>query len=385
MLITLILLLGAGMAFVYSSSLLQAREASGRESSFLVKQIAAMAVGLVCAFVVTLIDYRLWRRNPIPPLFLAIVSGASVLVMVPGIGQESYGASRWIRVGADVTIQPSEFAKLALIIFMAATLSRSRTRIKSFRAGFIPALLPVAALSVLFMVQKDLGTTIVTAMIAGSIIWVAGARLSHLAIVTPAVLAAGAAAIYFTAFRSSRFWGWWNPESASESVRWHTDQTLRAFGLGGWTGVGLGWSNQKAFWLPNPHTDSILAIVGEEAGFVGTTALLVLLGLLSWRAATIAVRAKDRFGQLLALGIAAMFAWQTVLNAAAVTDLVPYTGVPLPLISYGGSSLLVSLVSIGLLVRISRDSGPELDEDEPAETLELPPRGRETLALVPGR
>ena len=258
-------------------------------------------------------------------------------------------------------IQPSEAAKFALAVYLAGWLARKGQQVQRLSYGSIPFAIIVAIIGGLVMLQPDLGTTFILGITAISIFWVAGANLVHFLL----SLAGGSAVLYWlilsAGYRSERLQVFFNPWIDPQDAGWHTIQTLIALGSGGLTGLGLGMSRQKAYWVPNAHTDAIFAIIGEELGLLGTAGVLVLFGLIAWRGMRIAFLAPDLFGRLLATGLTSAIVWQALVNIAVVTNTVPYTGVPLPFVSFGGSSIIISMLSAGVLLNISRylSSKPE--------------------------
>ncbi|HEV1998061.1 MAG TPA: putative lipid II flippase FtsW, partial [Candidatus Dormibacteraeota bacterium] len=275
-----------------------------------------------------------------------------LLVLVPHIGVSRNGARRWFGFGA-FTIQPAEIAKLIVVCYLARWLEKSGTRVRSVREGLVPFLLMLGLIVGLVLLEKDLGTSMVLAIIAISMFMVAGARWHH---VGGVVLAAGLAVlalIKLEPYRYSRMAAFLNPWNDSLNTGFQSVQSLLALGSGGLTGVGLGNSIQKYQWLPEAHTDFIFAIIGEELGLIGTLLVLCLFCTLAYRGYRAALRAPDTFGLLLATGVTTWITFQAFVNMAAVTTVLPTTGIPLPFVSFGGSSLSVTLTAVGLLLNIS--------------------------------
>ncbi len=347
---------------------------------FLTRQVMWIGVGAVGMFVAMRVDYRRWRALSLPIMFACI--GLLVLVLVPGIGSSSYGAVRWLKLG-PVQIQPSEIAKLAIILYLADWLARRGPVVADLFKGLLPFAVIVGIVAALVEVQPDLGTTALIIGVAGCVFFVAGANLVHIALIALAGVAAGTEIVaHLSGYQLERIRAFIDPWADPQGSGWHTAQGLIAVGSGGMFGNGLGNGLQKYYWVPNAHTDAIFTMIGEELGFVGCIGVMVLFGILAWRGFFIAWRAPDVFGRLFATGLTCMLALQALVNVAVVTNSLPYTGVTLPLVSFGGSSTVISLVAIGLLLNISRHpAGAELDEPEdddeatpPEPPFGLPPR-----------
>jgi len=279
-----------------------------------------------------------------------------ILVLIPGIGVGNYGATRWIKLGPLPLpqVQPSEFAKLALIVYMSAWLAHKGNRVRELTYGFVPFALLLIVVTALIMAQPDMGTSFVVVATAGCLFFVAGANLFHFFVAAAGGVVGFLYLIVHSGYRSDRIQAFLNPWADPRDTGWHTIQTLIALGSGGITGLGLGASRQKFYYVPNAHTDAIFAIIGEELGLMGSAAVILLFAILAWRGFRIAFKAPDRFGRLLATGITCMILVQAATNIAVVTNTLPYTGITLPFISFGGSSLLVCMVGVGLLLGVSR-------------------------------
>jgi cell division protein FtsW len=286
-----------------------------------------------------------------------VVVALLVLVVIPGIGIYRLGARRWLGAG-PLQFQPSEFAKFAFIIFMADYLERNQREISSFWRGLLPALMVLGLFFALIMLEPDLGTSLTLAGTGALMLFAAGAELSHLG----GLGLVGAVGVFILAridperwSRITTFLDPWNPK-ISQDAGYQIIQALLAFGSGGLFGVGLGRSRQKFFYLPERHTDMIFAILGEELGLIGSCLVLVLFFAFAWRGYRIAVQAPDRFTSLLAAGVTSLITLQAAMNIAVVTASIPSTGIPLPFLSYGGSSLLITLSGVGILLGVSRYS-----------------------------
>jgi cell division protein FtsW len=269
---------------------------------------------------------------------------------------ESNGALRWIQVGPLPPIQPSEFAKLAVLIYMAAWLSSRGEVLQDLSLGVIPFVGMVGFVGALVVMQPDLGTAVMIAVITGTLFFIAGARVVHVLALAGSGVVIAVLLILTGGYRMNRILSFTSAESDPTGVGYQTLQLLVAFGSGGWTGMGLGVSRQKFFYIPSSHTDGVMAIVGEELGLIGVLVVLGLFLVLFWRGWVIMRRAAEPFGSLLAAGVLTWFAFQLLINVGGVTRLIPLTGIPLPLLSAGGSSLLVTLLAVGLLLSVSKSA-----------------------------
>lgn len=342
-------LTAAGVVMVLSASSVYAC-ARGSCFVFFERQAAYALVGIVGLFVAARVRYHAWRRLAIP--FLLVAIGLLLLVTHPTAGIEVQGSARWIAFG-PVTIQPSELAKLAVVVFAASVLSRPRRPSEPPARTALPLVAGVGIVATLVYLQPDLGTTLVIIGASTALLFVAGVPMW--------VLALGGAALSSVALASLRPYQWTritaflHPEHDRNGAAYQLYQSLIALGSGGWFGVGLGASRQKWMYVPNAHTDFIFSILGEELGLVGEMIVLTAFGALLYAGVRIAAKAPDAFGRLLASGIVAWFGVQIVVNLGAVTGLLPIAGVPLPFLSYGGSSLVVSLTGVGVLVNIAQE------------------------------
>lgn len=346
-----LVLVAIGLAMVYSASGIRALDALDDPSYFLVQQSAWAAVGIVGMLLAARLDHRRLRAVAAP--FLAAALVLLVVVLVPGVGTCAGGACRWLRLTSFVGVQPAELAKLAVIIYLAFWLAARRDRIGS-AAGTPPFVLLVAVVGGLVVAEPDLGTAIVIGVIALGLYFAAGARLAAFAGL--GVLAAVAAALVAVAqpYRFQRLLTFLDPWSDPRGAGFQTIQSLYGLALGGPLGEGLGAGKEKFGFLPAPYTDSIFSVIGNELGILGTGAVIVLFLALAFRGTRIALHAPDAEGALLATGITVWLAFQAWLNMAVVASLVPMTGITLPFISYGGSSLCVGLFAVGILLSIGR-------------------------------
>ncbi len=348
---TLVLLI-VGLIFVYSSSYVMADVEFDDPNHFIKRQVLFAVLGLIGLVITMQFDYRHLRR--LSPLIMLLALVALAVVLVPGFGVERNGALRWIQIGPLPALQPSEFAKLAVLIYMAAWLASRGDQLRDFSLGVLPFVGMVGLVAALIMLEPDLGTTVMIAVITGTLFFIAGARLVHVIALAGSGIVTASLLIVSGGYRMDRILSFTSAEEDPTGVGFQTLQLLVAFGSGGVWGLGLGVSRQKFFYVPGSHTDGVLAIIGEEIGFVGVLVVLSLFLVLFWRAWLIMRRAPDMFGSLIAAGVLAWFAFQLLLNVGGVTRLIPLTGIPLPFLSAGGSSLLVSLVAVGLLLSVSR-------------------------------
>ena len=336
-------LAAVGLVMVYSSSAWLGSRTTGSWQYFLRRQAVFLGLGITVMLVVSRIDYRLLRRFANQLMALAV----GLLVLVLFISEDINGARRWIDLG-PIHMQPSELAKIALAVFLAATLARRGEQIRSFKTGFLPPMIAACGTMLLVLLEKDLGTTVLLGTTSLILLYVAGTRASW---VLAAIMVAAPLAwtqIVNVGYRRERV------ESFLSGDDYQVEQGLIAIGSGGPFGLGLGNGRQKLGFLPENHTDFILATIGEELGVLGIFLIISLFGLLVWRGLVIARQAQDRFGSYLALGLSAMFGLQALINMAVVLSVMPAKGITLPFVSYGGSSLLVSMASIGVLLSISR-------------------------------
>jgi cell division protein FtsW len=342
-----------GILAVYSSSFALGLLEFGDANYFVYRQVFFAIIGGAAMAVLMKWDYRQLRVIS-PLLMLAAIVGL-VMVLVPGIGAERNGATRWIAVGGPIPpLQPSEFAKLALIIYVAAWLAGRGANVKQFWTGFFPFVFLVGFVAGLIMLQPDLGTTIVIVATTLTLVYVAGASLTHVAAFIGVAGVAASILIFSGEYRADRIFAFVAAEDDPSGRGFHTLQILIALGSGGLDGLGLGASRQKFFYVPGAHTDGIFAIIGEELGFIGCAAVIVLFAILIARGFRVILRARDDFGALLAVGIVSWIAYQAIINVGGITRAMPLTGIPLPFLSYGGSALMTMLAAVGILLSVSR-------------------------------
>ncbi|MEJ5220923.1 MAG: putative lipid II flippase FtsW [Tepidiforma sp.] len=350
MLVALVGILTAfGLVAVYSASFVRSLVDFGDPYYFVIRQAVWALGGAVGMFVMARLDYRRLRPLAVPLMGITIV----LLVAVIVIGVEGGGARRWIGVG-ELTLQPAEFAKLTVIIYLAAWLASRGGSLRSFEHGLVPFVLIIGTVSALILLQPNLGTTLIILAITVTMFWVAGASLIQMV----ALLGSGLVAITVLAlgagYRAERVTAFLHAEKDPDGIGFQTLQALIAVGNGGVTGLGLGASRAKFFYLPESHTDGIFAIIGEELGLLAGLAILLLYVLLMIRGYQVARRARDEFGQLVATGITTWVAVQAFLNIGGILRVIPLTGVPLPFLSFGSNALAALLLAMGVLVSISR-------------------------------
>ena len=351
MIIPTLLILAIGVIMVYSASAILAFHDFGDSFYYLKRQLIFAALGVGAMLITMRIDYHVWGK--FANIGLIICFSLLVIVLIPGIGVERGGARSWLGI-ASFGIQPSEFMKMAMIIFMAKVLAVPESRITSFSRGLLPMLLILGLAFGLIMLQPDLGTGAVLLGATLLVIYTAGAKLSHLGWLGIVGIVGFASLIAAAPYRLQRITSFLDPWQDPLGAGYQIIQSLYAIGPGGLVGLGLGMSRQKYSYLPEPQTDFIFSIIAEELGFIGASAVLLLFLLLIWRGMRTAITAPDSFGSLLATGIVGMIAVQVIINIAVVTGMMPVTGITLPLISAGGSSLTLMLTAIGILLNISR-------------------------------
>lgn len=346
-------LLAVGMTMVYSASAIWAEYKFDDSFFFAKRQMLFAVVGMIAMFFIMNIEYWTWRNWAKVILIVCFV--LLVLVLIPGIGNVRNGSRSWIGVGA-FSVQPSEFMKLAMIAFLSKFLSEKQKQITSFKEGLLPSLGLVFTAFGLIMLQPDFGTGMVMVGTCIVMIFIAGAKIKHFVFLGLLGVAGIVGLIASAPYRMKRITSFMDPWQDPLGSGFQMIQSLYAIGPGGLFGLGLGESRQKFFYLPEPQTDFIFAIIAEELGFIGGSFVLILFSLLLWRGVRVALGAPDLYGSLLATGIIAMIAIQVMINIGVVTGLMPVTGITLPFLSYGGSSLTLMLMAIGVLLNISRYS-----------------------------
>jgi cell division protein FtsW len=350
-LLIVLFLLILGVVMVTSASFPRALSTTGGTDpfSFGKKQLFFSLLSLILMVVMINYDYHRFRKLTV----LFAVLAPIFLLVVLYFGVEVNGARRWFDLKI-FNFQPSEFAKLALIFVLAHYLSEIGSEVRAFSAGVFIPLIYVGLLCGLIMMEPDLGTTIVVFGIFVAMLFTAGVRISHLFVIGLGAIGAGIYLIIQEPYRLQRFFSFIDPTEDPKGAGWQILQSLMALGSGGIIGLGLGRSRQKFFYLPEPHTDYIFSIIGEELGLLGTILILLSFLCLAWRGYKTALATSDPYGSLLAVGITSWLVLQALINIAVVTATIPATGITLPLLSYGGSSLGITMIAIGILLNISR-------------------------------
>ena len=346
-------LTAVGLVMVLSSSFVNGFEEHGSSFHYFKRQAVYAVVGVLALMVTSRIRYRAWQRLSVP--LLVVTLGLLALVLHPAAGTVAGGSARWIAIG-PVTIQPSELAKLAVVLFAAAILTRKWKHLDEPMHVVIPLVPVVGAVAALVMMQPDLGTTVIIVGSVMALLFVAGLRLRYLLAGSLVCGGLGMMLIMSEGYRRARLLSFLHPSDDPLNTGWQVYQSLIALGSGGWLGVGLGQSRQKWDYVPNAHTDFIFSILGEELGIMGALGVLFLFGVLLYAGIRVAAAAPDTFGRLIAAGIVGWFGIQALVNLGAVTGLLPVTGVPLPMVSFGGSSLVVTLAAVGILINVARSS-----------------------------
>lgn len=355
-LILVLCLLAFGLVMVASASYVSALYKYGNSYHFILRQLLFAAAGIVAMLAVPLFDYHLLRRYCLPLLVIALV--LLLLVLIPGVGIRVNGARRWLGFGG-FTFQPSEIAKLAVILVLSSYIAANYNRMKEFKVGLLPPAFLLLAVCGLVVFEPHLSGAIVIFCVGAILIFVGGASLKWLISIGTAGVAALAGFAAFTPHARTRIEVWLDPFKDPTGDGFQTIQSLYAIGSGGPLGQGLGNSRQKFLYIPEPQNDYIFSIICEELGFVGAMMVIVLFVLLIWRGFVIAYHAKDKFGSLVVVGIISRVAVQVILNIAVVTNTIPPTGISLPFFSYGGTALLVLLAEMGIVLCISRHSRME--------------------------
>lgn len=342
-----------GAAMVYSASAMIALRESQSQFTYFYKQLVFTLVGLAIMFVVSKIAYSRYQL----PWFVYGFTGVTVVLLLAVFAFPSInGARRWIRF-AGLSFQPSEMAKLALPLFLAFFLTKNERTVGDLRATVLPCILVMALLAGLVFIEPDLGTVIVLCAIFSAVYFAAGAKLLHIASVIAVMVVGALGAVLLAPWRVQRLMAFLDPFSHSDDAGYQVVQSLMAIGSGGIAGEGFAQGQAKLFYLPYPYSDFIFAVVGEEFGLIGALAIVLAFGLLLWRGTRAAMNARDRFGMLLGIGVITGIIVQALFNISVVTSIVPAKGIPLPFISYGGTSVVLTMVAVGVLLNISQGAG----------------------------
>lgn len=353
MIVSILLILAIGIVMVYSASAVLAFHDFGDKFYYVKRQLVFAALGIGAMFVTMNADYWIWKKWA--RLGLLVCFGLLVIVLIPGIGDVRGGARSWLGI-SSFGIQPSEFMKLAMVLFLSKMLAEKQQTVTLFTKGLLPPLGILGLAFGLIMMQPDLGSGAVMVGASLIVIYTAGARLAHLGSLAMVGVLGLVGLILAAPYRMLRITAFLDPWSDPLGSGYQIIQSLYAIGPGGLVGLGLGMSRQKFNYLPEPQTDFIFSIVSEELGFIGGAAIILLFAILVWRGMRAAIAAPDTFGSLLAVGIVGIIAVQVFINIGVVIGMLPVTGITLPLVSYGGSSLTLLLTSLGILLNISRFS-----------------------------
>ena len=336
---------------IYSTSSIYAWERYKDSFFFLKRHLIFLIIGAIFTFLAMSMDYRILRRWAMPLLISSLF--LLILVLIPGIGREVSGANRWFRF-KFISFQPSELANIAVIIYIADFITRKENQIRTFLKGFLPPMLILGFTVLLILMQPDLGTSLALGMVVFIMLFVAGARLSYLLTVVLVTLPLLAVLIFSVPYRRMRIMAFLNPWLDPKGSGFQIIQSQIALGSGGIFGLGLGQSKQKLFYLPAAHTDFIFSIIGEELGLLGTLGVVILFMILLYQGFKVIKNASGKFSYFLSLGLVLIISFKAVINIGVSCGLLPTKGLPLPFISYGGSSLIFDMVSVGILMNIAR-------------------------------
>lgn len=348
-----LLLVCTSVVMVYSASAVIAMERNNDPYLYLFKQGAWALLGLVLVAIVMRIDYRNYRQPSVVWTALALAGAALLAVLV--VGTERNGATRWLGLG-PLGIQPSELAKIAVIMFMAALLEKRMDRIDEPQHALLPIGIVLGVVVALILAEPDLGTSVSVVMIAAVMIFAAGLNYRYVVGLFLVSLPALFTLLYFSEYRRRRMLAFLNPWADPLGDGYQMIQSMIAVGTGGVFGRGLMGGVQKLFYLPEPHNDFIYSVIAEELGLIGASVVVLCFCVITWRGLRTAMRAPDRFGSFLALGLTTMIAFQAFFNISVVLGLLPTKGIPLPFVSYGGSSLLINLIGMGILLNVSQQA-----------------------------
>lgn len=338
-----------GVVMVFSASAIVSHEKFDTSYLFLIKQIIWTVMGVFLMLVLARIDYNKLQKFSRPLMVFSFSLLVLVLLIEPG------EIKRWLKFGM-VNFQPSEMAKICLILYIADVLDRKGSKLQDFKKGLLPILAVTGVFLILIYAEPDLGTAVILGLVVLAMLFMGGVRLSHLLSLVLASIPLLYFAVFHVGYRRERILTFINPWADAQRIGYQIVQALLALGSGGFFGKGLGASRAKLFFLPEPYTDFIFSIIGEELGFLGASLIIFLFVIIAWRGLHIATRAPNQFGNLLAAGITFLITFQAVLNISIVTACLPTKGITLPFLSYGGSSLVFSLAGVGILLNISRQT-----------------------------
>ena len=354
LLFPVLFLVGIGIVMVYSASSALALKRFGNSYFFIKKQALFALVGLIALVVGRHFPYRALRPLAYPAIALTL--GLLLAVLLTGLGHTAGGATRWLRLGG-VTLQPAEIARMTLILYLAYSMSKKQDRIREFSIGFVPHIMVLLVLIVPIMLQPDFGSVVILATVTGIMLFVGGVPLRHLGLAVLALAPAAAWLLFSADYRVKRLMSFLNPWEYSSTEGYQTIHSLMAFGSGGLWGAGIGKSLQKLFYLPEPHTDFIFSVIGEEFGLIGVSTIVTLYGIIIWRGIAISRQTGDPFGALLAFGLTTAIALQVCVNMGVTLGLLPTKGLTLPFLSYGGTSLVLNMAAIGVIMNIGLSPG----------------------------
>ena len=349
---TLLILLCVGLIALSSASSYTALVTQNNSNYYFIRQLAFAVVGVVAMFFISQVDYKLYEKYGY--IIYAIALIAMLLVFVPGLGSTVKGARRWLDLGF-IGFQPSELMKPALAIAIASYISKNQSKMKHITGYIVPALMILIVCVVMYF-QSHMSGAIIMIVIGAITIYTSGFKLKKRTIILACIIAvtAGALFLFTSDYRMERVKAFFNPDEDITGSNWQPTQSLYAIGSGGLFGTGIGQSRQKYLWLPESQNDFVFSIYAEEFGFVGSLIVILLFVLFIARSVALILKSKDLFGLMMATGIISMFAFQMIMNVAVVTKLIPTTGMPLPFFSYGGTSLLINLASIGIVLNVTR-------------------------------
>ena len=359
--VPVVLLMLYGLVMVYSSSMVFSLKRFGDPTYFLDRQLIFASLGFVVMLVASRLPVEMYRRFTVP---LLAVSFIGLLLCLTPLGTTVKGATRWISIGGGFNIQPSEFAKVALVFYVSYSMSKKAERIKNFKVGFLPHVLVALVFAGLCMKQPDFGAAMMIVLLTFVLLFVGGTRLGYILGSGLLMVPVAYAAVVVSPYRMKRIMAFLNPEQDALGINYQITESLIAIGSGGIWGVGLGQGKQKLFFLPDAHTDFIASIVGEELGMLGIFVLLLLFGTIVAAGLVVSVRSRTRYGSFLAAGLTFYLAFQVVVNMGVIMGLLPTKGLALPFVSYGGSSLITNLFAAGVLMSMAGDASRTPDVTE---------------------
>jgi cell division protein FtsW len=347
------ILISIGVIMIYSTSAIYANEKMHDSLYFLKRHLVYLAAGIFMMLLAMAVDLKSLKKYSKHIIALSVL--LLVLVLIPHIGKETAGARRWFKIG-PLNFQPSEFAKIAIFIYLADLLTRKEKVIKSFLYGYLPPIIALGVVLGLVLMEPDLGTAIAISVVGVLMLFVSGARPLYIFASFLASIPALYVLLFRVAYRRKRMMIFLNPWSDKRGAGFQIIQSFVALGSGGLLGVGLGQSRQKLFYLPASHTDFIFSIIGEELGFIGAASVVILFILFVWEGMKITFKAEDKFERLLSMALVCLIALEAVINIGVTAGVLPTKGLPLPFISYGGTSLMFHLAAVGLLLNIAKSS-----------------------------